>query len=373
VTRTGHLATAAGVGVACLAVIIPPTTASAGSVPRPAARAPQPRVQVLNDQVVAPYQIEVTRDGLFVADAYENTLSRLGRRGLQQLVEGPPDGEVDAVAVNGRGDLAYTTRVADDRGVVSSKLIVVPHRGRSWAVDLLRYEQRFNPDREATYGVVRPNQCQRDAFASLGGATKRGVADSRGAAVTALPDGAWAVADGAANDLLKVDARGRVGTLAVLPAQPVRITREAAEQLRLPRCVIGATYVFEPTPTDVELLGEDLVVSLLPSGPADRWESLHLGARGSVQWVDARRGRVRTIADGFLGATGLTVGPRGRIFVAEGLGDQISLIDGRRVVKYADLDRVVSVKWANDRLYAGTMGDWDDKGQTELGYLVALG
>jgi hypothetical protein len=364
-----------GVGVAGLAVIVTPVTAAAGATSQQpaAARAPQPRVQVLNDDVVAPYQLKVGRDGLFVADAYLNAVARLDRRGLQKVVSGPRRGDVAGLAVNERGEIAYASRVVGRNGTASSTLTVVPRRGRAVQIDLLRFEQRHNPDRDVTYGLVRPNDCQKRAFASLGGANRRGVADSRGYAVAALPGGGWVVADSAANDLLRVGPRGQVSTLAVLPAQPVTITREAAAELRLPRCVIGATYRFEPSPTDVEVYGRDLVVTLLPGSLGGQGLGRALDARGSVQWVDAKNGRVRQVAGGFQGASNLAVGPRGRIFVAENWADQISVIADRRVVKYADLDRVVSLEWANDRLYGGTLGQWGRRGVDAPGKIVSIG
>jgi hypothetical protein len=197
----------------------------------------------------------------------------------------------------------------------------------------------------------------------------KGGIDSHPYAVAALPDGNWVVADAGGNDLLRVTPRGKVSTLAVLPRQATRITQQAATALKLPACVVGAVYHFEPVPTDVQVSGRGFVVSLLPGGPEDP----SLGARGSVQWVDWKTGKARKLAGNFLGATNVAVGPRGWIFVAELFAGKISVIADGHVLKYADLPGVVSLDWGNDRLYAGTMAPTDDQGKpTGKGSIVSI-
>jgi hypothetical protein len=374
VTRTGHLATALGVGVACLAVAVTPVAASAHPTHRqqavhPSQQAHKPKVSVLNTAVLSPYQLALAKNGLYVADGGTNTVSRLGRKGLQKIASGPKSGDVAGVAVNRKGDIAYTGSVFGPKGVISSTLTVEFDRGGTLKVDLLKFEQANNPDRRVTYGIDRPTTCQKQAFAPLGGATTKGGIDSHGYAVAALPDGNWVVADAGGNDLLKVTPKGRVSTIAVLPRQATRITKEAAAALKLPDCVIGAVYNFEPVPTDVEVTGKGLVVSLLPGGPEDP----SLGARGSVQWVDGKTGESRKLAGSFLGATNVAVGPHGRIYVAELFAGKISVIAEGHVRKYADLPGVLSLEWGIDRLYAGTMAPVDDKGKpTGKGAIVSI-
>ena len=373
-TRTGHLATALGVGVACLAVVATPVAAFAHSAHRqhvahPAKQASKPKVSVLNAAVLAPFQLDVAKNGLYVADGGTATVSRLGKNGLQKVASGPKGGEVAGVAVNGKGDLAYTGSVFGPDGVLSSALTVKFNRGGTLKVDLLKYEKAHNPDQGVSYGITNPTDCQKAAFEPLGGATMKGGIDSHPYAVAALPDGNWVVADAGGNDLLKVTSKGHVSTIAVLPRQATKITKEAAAALKLPDCVVGATYNFEPVPTDVEVTGKGLIVSLLPGGPEDP----SLGARGSVQWVDWKTGKVRKLAGNFLGATNVAVGPHGWIFVAELFAGKISVLAAGHVLKYADLPGVVSLDWGNDRLYAGTMAPMDDQGKpTGKGSIVSI-
>jgi hypothetical protein len=295
VTRTGHLATALGVGVACLAVVATPVAASARTAHRqhaaPVKQAAQPKVTVLDTTVLAPFQLDLAGRSLYVSDGGTLAVSRLGRKGLVKVASGPEGGDVAGLAVNRRGDIAYTGTVFGPDGVLSSTLTVKRATGATLKVDLLKYEKAHNPDQAVTYGIVNPTDCQKKAFEPMGGATAKGGIDSHGYAVAALPDGDWVVADAGGNDLLKVTPKGKVSTLAVLPRQATKITKAAAAALKLPDCVIGATYHFEPVPTDVEVNGKDFLVSLLPGGPEDP----SLGARGSVQWVDARTGKARTV------------------------------------------------------------------------------
>lgn len=328
-----------------------------------------PTVRILDTTVVAPFQLDYARGALYVADGGTSTVSRLTRAGLRTVATGPQPGEVAGVAVNDRGDLAYTTSVFGETGATSTTLTIKRKHGRTVTADLLAYETEHNPDAGVTYGIDNPTECQREAFEPLGGANNTGGIDSHPYAVAPLGEDGWVVADAGGNDLLKVSRSGRVSTLAVLPRQPTTITAEAAGALGLPDCVVGAVYNFEPVPTDVEVDGRNLIVSLLPGGPEDP----SLGARGSVYRVDSRHGYARRIAGGFLGATNVAVASKGRIFVAELFAGRISVIDHRRVRPYVDLPNALSLVWAKGTLFAGTIAPTDDEGNpTGTGSLVAI-
>lgn len=344
---------------ACAAVVAAPGTAAAGSGHS------GPTVRVLDRTVTAPFQLAVGPGALLVGD--DSTVSKVTRRGLVPLARGPQPGEVAGVAVNGRGDLAYTTL---NYATGATALVVKPKHGPTRTVDLRGFEERRNPDAGVSYGIDDPTPCQQEAFAPLGGATYTGIVDSHAYAVAAGPDGGWLVADAGGNDILAVDRHGRIRVVAVLPRQPTTITAEAAAGLGLPDCVVGAVYHFEAVPTDVEI-GRDgrLVVSLLPGGPEDP----SLGARGSVVSVSPYSGAVRTIATGFLGATNVAVGDRGRIYVSELFGGQISVIDRGRVRPYVQLDSPLGLVWSHGTLFAGTLGPTDAEGNpTGPGSIVAI-
>jgi hypothetical protein len=355
-------AIAAGAAVA----VTPASVASAASA-GPTHHSPS--VRTLDTSVVAPFQLDYARGSLYVADGGTSRVSRLTRSGLKTVVNGPVGGEVAGVAVNNRGDLAYTSSVFGEQGATSTKLTIKLKRGGTVTANLLAYEQAHNPDGGVHYGIDNPTECQQQAFEPFGGATTTGLVDSHPYAVAPLGHSGWVVADAGGNDLLKVDRHGRVSTLAVLPRQPTEITAEAAAGLGLPDCVVGAVYNFEPVPTDVEVSGHGLIVSLLPGGPEDP----SLGARGSVYRVSVSSGKAHKIAGGFLGATNVAVAPHGRIFVAELFAGRVSVIDHGRVKPYVDLPAALSLTWGAGTLFAGTLAPTDDQGNPSgTGSLVAI-
>jgi hypothetical protein len=359
----------AAVGVAGAGVAMAPASASASI--QPAGHVPhRPTARVLDADVVAPFQLGFGKGGLLVSDGGTSTVSRYTRKGLQTLAHGPDGGEVAGVAVNPRGDLAYTSSVFGQAGATSTALTIKPKQGGAVVtVDLLAYEKAHNPDGGVHYGIDNPTDCQKEALKPFGGASTTGVVDSHPYSVTAWGNNAWLVGEAGGNDLLKVDRYGQITPIAVLPRQPTTITTDDAKSLGLPDCVVGAVYNFDPVPTDVEISGNSAVVSLLPGGPEDP----SFGARGSVYQVDLSTGASTKIAGGFLGATNIALASRGRIFVAELFGGQISVIENGVAQPYLDLPNVVSLAWGKDTLYAGTVATNDGQGQPlAAGSLVAI-
>jgi hypothetical protein len=352
----------AGATAAALVGTAGPASASpAGSYPH------GPRITVLDRTVVAPYQLASAHGTVYVADGGTSTVSRLTHHGLVPVAHGPQPGEVAGVAVNGRGDLAYTST---DYTTGATALTIKPRYGATVVADLATFERIHNPDQRVRYGIDNPTPCQVKAFEPLGGASSTGGVDSHPYSVAALPGGAWVVGDAGGNDLLRVDRHGRISVLSVLPRQPVTITAAQAAALGLPDCVVGAVYNFEPVPTDVEVAANGrLVVSLLPGGPEDP----SLGARGAVVSVNPRTGRAYWVAGGFAGATNVALGSHGRIFVSELFGGRISVIDHGRVRPYVQLASPLGLTWSHGVLYAGTAGPTDAEGNpTGPGTLVAI-
>ncbi|KQX61618.1 ScyD/ScyE family protein [Angustibacter sp. Root456] len=316
-----------------------------------------PRATVISDGVVAPFQLALSRHHVYVADGGTSQVSRIGRDGgLTTVASGPQPGEVAGVAFDASGrSMAYTSTDYSD----GSTHLVVKTGDKQMVVNLSQFEQEYNPDADVSYGIDDPSDCVKQAFEPLGGATMKGGVDSHPYAVASLGHGAWVVADAGGNDLLKVDAKGHVSLIAVLPRQPTVITAQIAAGLGLPDCVAGVTYNFEPVPTDVEVGPHgQLYVSLLPGGPEDP----SLGARGSVYRVWPRSGHSTKVAGGFLGATNLALGPDHTIYVAELFAGRISMVRDGHVRPYLDLPGALAVEWGHGHLYASTMAPMDDQG-----------
>ncbi len=326
--------------------------ASSGLGPANAAQRPQPSWhRTINSSAVMPFQVARHRGSVYFSDGYAGTVTKITRNG--QRVVARVKGEIAGVEFAPRGrTMAYTA--GTDRG--SSLRIRRPHH-RTVVGHLKAYESRINPDAGQTYGVVAGgNDCANEFFAQVseGPATYQGIVDSHPYQVQSLRHGAWAVADAAANAILKVNRRGKVSTLALLPPQPLTFTQEQADALEAPDCIVGVTYAFEPVPTDVERGPKgSLWVTTLPGGPEDP----SLGARGSIYRI-SRHGDVRRMATGFLGATNLAVTPRGVAYVSELFAGQITRVarNGARRQAVA-VKNPVAVEATRTHLYVGVLGD----------------
>lgn len=301
--------------------------------------------------LAGPLQIAVGSDGtLYIGEDFAGQLTRVTKQGTRSVVVTAADGgEVAGVDATGRGTLVWTTTsgATEETSATASALMrTLPTGASAQLADLFWYEHQYNPDQVNSYGfsgVSADCKSQLPPFIPNGGDPYAGVLDTHPYSVVTLPSGGWVVGDAAGNDLLKVSPNGQISTLTVLPGQSVEVSEEAAQELGLPECAVGATYTAEPVPTDVEL-GPDgmLYVSTLSGDPAP----------GSVYRVNPATGAATQIARGFAGATNVAVAPTGTVYVAELFADRISKVVGSDIVPVADLPQPAALEWANGRLYA---------------------
>lgn len=313
-----------------------------------------PDPKVLADGLVSPLQVAVTDHGTaYVTQNFAGQLLRIERGDDPEVVYTAAAGrQVAGVSVSGRS-VKFLLIEGGQQGITGAWLMKLRRDGTARELaDLLEHEEENNPDQITTYGFRKIGRSclARWPEKTHGPARYKGVVESNPYATTQV--GKWTyVADAAANAILAVSPWGDVHTVAVMPAIPFRITAAVAADLGLHRCFIGKRYWFEFVPTDVELgdfstAKEDddderwakhrkapvLYVSSLPGGP----ESPALGARGGVFKVVVGSGHVRRVVSGFLGATGLAVGPGRALYVAEMFGNEISRVtfrDGRPKVR----------------------------------------
>ena len=317
--------------------------------------------KVLSSEVVAPFHLATDDGNLYVADGGTSTVSRVNRDGsLTTLATGPMPGEVSGVAKHDNA-LAYTTL---DYSTGEATLTV--KRGTKTVVtNLTQFEATRNPDQKVHYGFKDPS-CTNGALG--GDASYTGRVDSHAYAVTRW-NGAWVVADAGGNDLVKVDDNGRVSLLSLLPPQPLLVSQTFADVNGIPDCA-GQRYKFEPVPTDVEV-GRDgmLYVSTLPGGPEDP----SAGARGSVYKVNPWNGNATRVATGFAGATSVTQGSDGTLYVAELFGGKVTAVRNGHKSLAAELPGALAVEYGNGHLYAATLAPMDDQGMpTGTGSIVRL-
>lgn len=303
--------------------------------------------KTLPGDYVAPLQFAVSGHTIAVADSGRSALYLLGHP--KPIAYGPPvtsnpEASGDLAGVDIRdGAIGYTTTNADHS---DTRFTVLRHGKRVLQVNLAAYEARHNPDGRTRYGFTQPwkvgETCRKALDAQGVPISYRGQKDSHPYAVAGLGDGSWLIADAGANDILRVSKWGHVSTVAVLPAQPVKITPALAAQLGAPACA-GLTYRFEPVPTDVEVARGHIYVTTLPGGQGG------LGSVYTIGW----NGRSHRIATGFQEATNLAVSPSGCIYVVElGQGVYTPTSKGPKLV--AALPGAAAVEWADGHLFAST-------------------
>jgi len=346
--RTTKLLVAAGTAVGLLLATPAVASAHPHSSPHPVLK---------SDALAAPFNLALSHGRVFVADGGLNLVGKLKGDGtIKTIAADQPGASGVALSSNGR-HLAFTSTVTDPATFENSAsgLNIWGPRGSRVHADTLAFEKAHNPDKINHYGVKNPSQCVIDALtAAEVPVSYKGQVDSHAYSVTSFGN-KWIVADAGANALWKIDNRGRIRTLTVLPPQRTTITADMAAALGLPSCVVGITYGFEPVPTDVEV-GKDgfLYVTTLPGGP----ESPVLGARGKVWRVNPYTGSAHVIARGFLGATNLAIGKHGQIYVAELFAGQISVVHNGHPQPYLSLPGVVAVETTRSgELWAATLGN----------------
>jgi hypothetical protein len=333
--RTLLLTTVAGVSTALALSATAIAPASAGS-----ARSERK----LDSSVLAPFQVAVRGGTVWWTDGFAGKISRL-RNGHKKVVANVA---ADGVAVSGK-KLAYTVTPGNS----FSRLVVRQPGHKAKVVNIRRFERTHNPDGGVHYGILSNySQCAADFFNSQqpGSARYKGITDSHPYQVEALPNGAWAIAEAAGNNILKVNKHGKISVVALLPRQPITFTQQMVTAMGAPQCLVGVRYAFEPVPTDVERDGGgNLWVSTLPGGPEDP----SLGARGAVYKI-TKHGRVIRIHGGFAGATNLAVW-KGKVYVAELFGGRISTIRNGRIVTAQQVNSPVAVEATKHKLFVGQL------------------
>ncbi|MDZ5663044.1 ScyD/ScyE family protein [Nocardioides sp. S-58] len=335
-TRTRSGAAAAAVTILVGSVLATP---AAGAV-----AAPEPTT--VAKKLVTPLSMVVAGDGTaYVSQNFAGLLTAVVPGKKPQVVFAAEKGtEVGALSEAGG-----TVRFATTKGKATKLWSMRPGSRPSKVADLWKHERTKNPDGDQAYGFVGLDPACAAQVPPDVPATYTGILESHPYGST-VHRGTTYVADAAGNTIVGVKDNGKVSTVAVLPPVPVVVTAEAAAANALPACTVGKTYNFEPVPTDVEVgKGGWLYVTLLPGGPEDG----STGAQGRLVKVKAKSGKVREVASGFAGATGVAVADNGDVYVAQLFAGQVSRVrSGSSTAKpYASTMMPAAVEWADGDLY----------------------
>jgi hypothetical protein len=330
-------AMAAGAVVLLTGSLLGSPTAGAYTAPEPTTVA---------KKLVSPLSMVVAGDTAYVAQNFAGLLTAVSPGAQPEVVFAAKKGtEVGALSEAGG-----TVRFATTKGAKTALWSMRPGARPKKVADLSAYEADRNPDADVTYNFAGglDAACAAQLPPEVP-ASYTGVVESHPYGST-VHKGVTYVADAAGNTILSVEPNGKVKTLAVLPPVPFVVTAEAAAANQLPACTVGKTYLLEPVPTDVEVgKGGWLYVTLLPGGPEDG----STGAQGRLVKVKIKTGKVREVASGFAGATGVAVADNGDVYVAQLFGGQVSRIKAGRTEArpYAEVMMPAAVEWADGDLF----------------------
>lgn len=315
-----------------------------------------PRQRVLASGLVSPLSLDVAPDGTaYVTQNFAGLLTKKAPGRPARVVYSSGNGnEVGGVSVrNGR---VLFTETAGGMTPTDSWLKRLTRNGKARTVANIRaFENRRNPDGRVTYGVrgISPGCASQWPTDQLGPATYTGIPDSHPYATYQTARRTY-VADAGMNAIIAVRNSGRIRTVAVLPAVPVPITAEMAQQAGVPNCAVGMTYYGEPVPTDVEMAPNGTLLVSTEGGGLG--ETMPLGALYRINPARPMNKRVKRVVGGLFAPVGVAVRPNGTVFVSELFGNRIARIPAgtRRVRTFADVNLPGAIDWSSRRLYATT-------------------
>jgi hypothetical protein len=282
------------IGVAALTGIATALSGVAVTTATAAKPSPHARVTVVSGGLVSAYGLaKLGRQSLLVADASAGKVILIGKRGSKRTLVSGANGVAGVTTRGGKvfSVLGGPSDAPPQPGGVfkpTSVLRTNLRTGRTVRIaNLLAYELKHNPDGQVQFNA------QHQPYDAL----------SNPFSMTSYPGGLL-VADGGANDVLKVNPRtGRVSTFFVPPT-----VKQAGCQNANP-----GTTGCDPVPTGVTYAKGSIWVSTLGA---------EVPGAGRIYKLNPRNGHVRRVWTGLTAPTGIALGGRGAIFfsqVLEGL------------------------------------------------------
>ena len=292
-----------------------------------------------------PFGLQAVGDrGFVVAESVSGEVTRVYKDGRQRPIIRGAAGVAGVAA--GHGKLFSVLGGGSEEGAApagrykGTSVLRSDHRGRHVKVlaNLERYELRHNPDGQVQFVKGVPVDALSNPFSM--NLSKYGLL----------------VADGGANDVLKVNPRtGRVSTFFVPPT-----VKDVKACLRPGAQANPGTRGCDPVPTGIAVAQGSVYVSTLGA---------EVPGAGRVYRLDGRTGEVQRVWKGLTAPTGIAVTPWGTIYVSEVLygapagapppgfkpsqiGRLTKLSHGTRT--HAKVTMPTGLEFSNGHLYAST-------------------
>lgn len=285
VVRLAAAATATACAVACSLA----TPAAADSPVKPAAAGP---VEVVADGLNGPRQVSVYQGRLYVPESDKGQVSVIDplTGAKRAIVTGlaTPQGAVrignKIYVVTGDAD----PDAAPSSAPSSAVLVAEPGGTPKKFADLLAYERKKNPDGQTQFGPDgKPLDTLSNPYIVVRDRT---------------PHGLLIVADAGANDLLKVDKKGRVSTLFVPPTVTGGACAKAKNNTK-------SGFGCDAVPTGLAYgPGNLLYISALTS---------EVPGQGRVYVINPRNGKLVRTIKGLTAPTGVAVSKHGTVYTSQ--------------------------------------------------------
>lgn len=330
--------------------------ASTAAVVVPAGQAAAPKPTTLAKGLVSPLSAAVDDDGTaYVTQNFAGLLTKV-RKGKKPTTVYKSKGgnEVGGVSVF-HGKLVFTETASDAEGNPTKAWVkwINPAGKVKTLANIRAYENKKNPDKKVTYGVrgISPECAAQWPTEMFGPATYTGIPDAHPYATLQVDEGTVYVADAGMNAVLAISPNGKIRTIAVTPAVPVKITTELVTAMGLPACVTGMTYYGESVPTDIAL-GSDKRLYVTTEG-GGLGEQMPLG---SIYRMNITSGKTKKVVGGLFAPVGIAIAANDDMYVSQLFGGKISRIKhgSGKVKTYATTQLPAAVEWTPDGLYATT-------------------
>lgn len=326
-------------------------TLAAGMAAVPQAEAAG-RQRTLASGLLSPLSLAVDGNGAtYVTQNFAGTLAKV-RPGKSPKVLYQSKGGNEVGGVSARnGRIVFTeTASSGPQEPIDSWVKVLRRNGKARTLAHVRaYENRHNPDGHVTYGVrgISSSCAAQWPTEQAGPAVYQGIKDSHPYATWQTKNRIY-VADAGMNAIISIGRHGRIRTVKVLPAVPVKITAEFT-QMGIPACAVGLTYYGEPVPTDVERAADGSLYVTTEGGGLG--EQMPLGSLYRI-----KNKKIHKVVGGLFAPVGLAVAGNGTVYVSQLFGGEISKVrrGSHRARTFAKVNMPGALDFARGHLYATT-------------------